>query len=211
MCTIQCSMLEDPLDRFRDVQVRAARGSEEGHDAVGEEPQDEVGCVVPGQVIPDQQHPEGWRIARQGDPNGQPVLSPFPATSILLSWQHLWLRKGSQDGRQFGFQPGMEDGVGATPHSLDPHLAAGGMEQSQLFGRSVADVLVGIPHRMTGGVPVGTRVGHRLVGSCLVFRVNQNPVVIERLTFPWRMTEASGQVEFVPRLRSVLDPDPSVR
>src|SRR5919202_3735259 len=58
MLPIQCAPLQDPLDRFRHVQMRAAQGREEGHDPVGKEPEDEIDGVVAGEVIPDEQHPE---------------------------------------------------------------------------------------------------------------------------------------------------------
>lgn len=48
---------EDPLDRLGYIEVRASQGREERHDAMGEEPQHEVGSVVPGAVVPDKQQP----------------------------------------------------------------------------------------------------------------------------------------------------------
>ena len=61
MLAVERAALEDPLHGFRYVQVGAAQRSEEWHDPVGEEPQHEVWRVMPGEVIPDQQHPQGQR------------------------------------------------------------------------------------------------------------------------------------------------------
>src|SRR5438874_659164 len=60
MVPVEGATLKDPLDRFRHVEVRAAQRREEHHDPVGEEPEDERRRMVPGEVIPDQEHPEGW-------------------------------------------------------------------------------------------------------------------------------------------------------
>ena len=47
--------------------------------------------VMPGEVVPDEQHPERWQLLGERDRHRQPLLPPFPAASVLSRWQHLWL------------------------------------------------------------------------------------------------------------------------
>lgn len=129
-----------------------------------EEPEDEIDGGVAREVVPDQEQPERWEILGQGDADGAPLLPTLPAAAVLVTRQHLWLRQGGQDRGQFGFQPGMEDGVGAVAHPFDPDLPSGGMEQGQLLGRPLPRIFMGIPDRVAGRVPVRAGIRNRLVG-----------------------------------------------
>jgi len=202
MLAIECSSLQDALNRLGHVQVRATQRSKERHDPVGEEPEDEVRRVVPGKVVPDQQQSQRREILRQGDADGGPLLPTFPAAPVLPGWEHCWFRQGGQDGRQLGLEPGMEDSVGAAPHPLDPDLATRWMEQGQLLGRPLPHVLMGIPYRVASRVPVGAGIGDRLVRAGLVFGVDgQQVLAICRLDQVF-LGEASGScTTTVPLLR----------
>src|SRR5262249_54845225 len=65
-------------------------------------------------------------------------------------------------------QPGVQDGVGAGRHALQPDVAVGRAEQRQGLGRAVAEVLVRLPRRPALGLPGLARVRDRLVGPGLV-------------------------------------------
>jgi hypothetical protein len=175
MLPVQCASFQNPLDRFRHVEVRAAERSKEWHDAVGEEPEHEVRRMVPGEVIPDEQHTERWEVLGQGDPDRQPFLPALPAPSILLRWEDVWLGQGYQDRQQFVFQPGMQDSIGSASHAFHPHCSAGRMEERQLLGRAFPDVLVWIADRVACRMPVGAGIGQRSIRSCLVFRPHGQP------------------------------------
>ena len=91
MLPVQCSAFQDPLDRLRHVQVRAAERGEERHDPVVEEPADEIDGVVAGEVVPDEQHPERREFLGQRDADGQPLLPALPAPSIRFRWEDVRL------------------------------------------------------------------------------------------------------------------------
>jgi uncharacterized heparinase superfamily protein len=63
----------------------------------------------------------------------------------------------------------MEHRVGALPNPLDPHLATGWMKQPQVLRRTRAHIFVRVPDRLACRMPVGTRIGNRLVGARFVF------------------------------------------
>src|SRR6266480_1325480 len=74
---------EDALDRFRHVQPRAAQRGVQGHDPVREEPEDEGDAQVPGQVVQDEQQPQGRQDRGQRDPDREPRLPALPAPVVV--------------------------------------------------------------------------------------------------------------------------------
>lgn len=178
MRTIQGAALQNALNRLCHVEVRTAQGCIERHDAMREQPEDEVHRVVPSEIVQDQQHPERWQCLGQRDADGESLLPALPAASVLLGTEHLRLREGGQDIGQLRLQPRMEDGVGRTRHSLDAHLAIRWMKQRQLLGGAVSDVFMGILHRFVRRVPVGTRVGQRGIRPSFVFGPDRQPVLL---------------------------------
>jgi hypothetical protein len=59
---IQRPPLEQALDRFGHVQPTATQRGVERHDAVPAQPQHHLGRFVAGQVVPNQQNPQGWKL-----------------------------------------------------------------------------------------------------------------------------------------------------
>ncbi len=84
LLTSECASFEDALDGFRPVQPRPAHRRVERHDPVREQPADEVGGVMTGQMIEDQEHAERsgaerrW-VLRQAEAHAQSVLPACPA------------------------------------------------------------------------------------------------------------------------------------
>ena len=56
---------------------------------VDKEPEDEIDGVVAREVVPDEQHPEGWEFLGQGDADGESLLPALPAPSILFRWERV--------------------------------------------------------------------------------------------------------------------------
>lgn len=170
MLSVKGPPFQDPLNRFGHVEPTATERSVERHDPMIEEPEHEVDRVMPLQVVPDQEHPERWEIWGERDPDAESILPAFPAAAIVCRREHRRFRQHGQDGRQFGVQPGMEHGIWGTPYADDPDGTTGRMEERQLFGGSGTHVLVWRADWLSGGVPMGTGIGQRLIGSGLIFR-----------------------------------------
>jgi hypothetical protein len=64
MVAVQRTALEDSLDGFRHVQPTASDRGVERHDAVREQPEDELRRVVAGQIVQDEQHAERRQLLR---------------------------------------------------------------------------------------------------------------------------------------------------
>jgi len=207
MRAVQCPTLQDALDRFRHIEVRAREGSEEGHDAVSKEPQHEVDGVVAGEVIPDEQHAEWGQVLWQGDPDRESFLPALPPPAVLIGREHLRLGQCCQDGGQFRFEPGMEHGIGGVPYSFHPHLTAGRPEERELLGRPCPDVLMRVTHRLSGRMPVSAGIGQRPVGPRFVLGPHRQLVLGVRCLDQVFFATASGSVTVtVPlfRVRTAL-------
>jgi len=74
---------EDALDGFGHVQPGAAERGVQRHDAVRDQPQHEGRSLVAGQVVQNQQHPQGWQAFGQGKPDGESVLPTLPGGTAL--------------------------------------------------------------------------------------------------------------------------------
>lgn len=97
MLAIEGAALEDALNRLRHIQPRPAQRRIERHNAVREEPEDEAGCRVAGQVIQDQQESERREVLGERDPDGQPFLPALPAAAVLVRWRRGWRGQAVQD------------------------------------------------------------------------------------------------------------------
>lgn len=135
-----------------------------------EEPEDEVDGVVAGQVIPDEQHPQRREVLGESDADGQALLPALPAPSILLGWEDLRLRQGCQDGHEFVLQPGVEHSIGSAPHPFGPDFSRCWMEEGELLGCPIPDVLMGIADWVACRMPVRAGIGQRSIRSRFVFR-----------------------------------------
>src|SRR5579859_1312870 len=86
----------------------------------------------------------------------------------------------------------MQDSIGSTPHPFDPDRAASRMEEGELLGCPIPDVLMGIAHGMTSWMPVRARIGQRPVWSCLVFRPHRQGILGVRRLDQLFFAAASG-------------------
>src|SRR5712692_10561521 len=58
---VQCAVDENPLDRLGHIQPGAAQRTVERHDAMFEQPHDERWRLMAGQIVQNQQQPQGWQ------------------------------------------------------------------------------------------------------------------------------------------------------
>ena len=78
MLSVQRAALEHALHRLRHVQPAAAHRRVERHDAMGAQPQHQVGRLVAGQIVPHQQEPQRRQIVWQGEGHRQSRLPYRP-------------------------------------------------------------------------------------------------------------------------------------
>jgi hypothetical protein len=122
---------KDALYGFGHVQPGAAERGVQWHDAVGDQPENQARGLVAGQVVQDQQHPQGRQTFGQGERDGEPFLPALPGRTTLglgLDWR---LGPRREDRRQFSLQPGVQHLVGGTRDALDADLARGRVKQGQ--------------------------------------------------------------------------------
>lgn len=110
MHSVQCPALQEALDGFGHIEPGSAQRGKERNDAVLEQPEDEGHRVVPGRVVPDQQHPERGRILRKGDPDRESLLPALPATAVLLGRQHPRFRQARSGFFRCGIRVGDRHG-----------------------------------------------------------------------------------------------------
>lgn len=159
---------EDALDRLGHVQPGATERGVQRHDAMLDQPEDKARGLVAGQVVEDQQHPQGREVLRESEPDGEPCLPAFPGGASLrfgLVWR---LRERREDGCQFGLKPGVEHRVGTARDALDANQSGRRMEQGQQLGGAMAEMLVGVAFRTGLWPPARSGLGDRLVRAGLV-------------------------------------------
>jgi len=128
LLSVQSTPDENALDGFGHVEPGTAQRGIERQDAVLDQPAHHLGGAVSGQVIPDQQHPQGGQILRQGQRLGQPGLPQLSYRVVRFRVQGERRREAGEELGQFLFQPRMKYGIGAAGDPVDTHRPAGGME-----------------------------------------------------------------------------------
>jgi hypothetical protein len=132
MLAAQRSVLEGALDGLRHVEPAGAHRSVERHDAMVDQPADELARVVARQVVHHQKHTEWGYDLGQHKRGGKTLLPALPSPTALLWVGPLnGLRQRCKDGLQLAFEPRMENGVGRPQDSLHSYLARSGLEQRQ--------------------------------------------------------------------------------
>ena len=204
MLPIQRPPHQDALHGFSQVEPGAAEGRVQRHDAVLEQPADQVRGLVAGQIVENQERPQWWELSQQCRADRQPRLPRLPAGTGGLGSGARW-RQGGKDGGQFLLQPGMQDRVGRSLHRQRPDLARGGSEQGQQLGSASSDVLVGLTRRLALRLPGATGLWNSLVGPGFIFtphRQAQGFAQTVGLFDQPLFAVASGSVTVtVPRLR----------
>ena len=76
---------EDAQQRFGQVEPTARERGEEHHDAVREQPEQEIGGVVAGQVIPPEQQAQRRELRRQGTAGPQARLPARPLRTVVTA------------------------------------------------------------------------------------------------------------------------------
>ena len=125
---VQGTPNENALDGFGHVEPGAAQRGIERHDPLLDQPAHHIRGPMSGQVIPDQQHPQGGQFFWQGQRLGQPSLPHLPQRAVRCGIQGERLREGGEDLGQFLFQPGMEHGIGAAGDPFEVDGPAGRVE-----------------------------------------------------------------------------------
>lgn len=161
---------DDSLHRFRHVQPGAAQRRREREHALGKQPGDDVRALVSGQVVPDEDGPQGRQ--RPGGFVAQPGV-PCPQLRVGRVAGRRWqLGQGSaQHPEGTRLQPGMEHRIGGAGHRLGPQGAGAGAEEREELGRAFAQILMGLPERVSLRCPGGAGLRLGLIGSCFVLAV----------------------------------------
>src|SRR5947209_5893295 len=135
-----------------------------------EEPAHDRPAQMAGEVIPDENEPQGWQ--RLTGLAAQPRL-PLSRSRPLFLWDRD-LGERSQDEAQLLLQPRMKDGVRRTSHALGPHFASGWSEQRQQLARTISYIFMRLPSWFALGCPVLPWIGNRLIGACLILITQDN-------------------------------------
>src|ERR1041385_9105400 len=119
----------------------------------------------PGQIVPDEDQPERWQwhmwdVAQPGRPVRR------CRRLRVLDWRRLWYL--SQDLHQFFLQPWVQHHVWGVGHARGADLTSGGAEQGQQLGRTTADVLMRLTHRLALRPPGLTGLWDGLVRTGLI-------------------------------------------
>lgn len=121
---------EDALDGLSHVQPGGAQRRVERHDAIGDEPQDEVRRFMTGQIIQHQEHAQGRQRLGQGEAHHQPIL---PALPLLAYGGRVCpdgrLRQLRQNLGQLLLEPWMQYPIRATSDPIQPHATGCRMKQ----------------------------------------------------------------------------------
>jgi len=169
MLTVERAALEDALDGLGHVQPAAAKRGVERHDAVLAEPDHHLGTLVAGEVVPHEQHAQGWQVSGQGEAFRQAGLPGVPrgtGRGRIGQRSRSWLRR--QDHLQLRPEPAMQHRVGAAADRLEVHLARRRMEQGQDLAGAAPDILVRLGCGVALRPPAAARLRHRLERASLV-------------------------------------------
>src|SRR6266496_4166917 len=172
MLTRQRPCFDDALHRFGHVEPGASIGRREQQDAVLGTPLHDAVAFMPSQIIPDEQHPH-WRekaVQLLGCRIDIPILPAPP-----LGYHRRRRRALLQDGGEFPFEPGMQDGIGAALCRFRAYLSRRWTQQREQFERPTANVLMGQACRLALELPGGTRLWDRLIRAPFILAPQLQP------------------------------------
>ncbi len=156
---VERASLEDALDGFGPVQPATTERCVERHDPVPTEPDDHLGRLVTGEVVPHEAHAQRRQFGRQCEAFCQPALPSFPRAAGHGCIGRLGLHRQSCHNRgQPRLEPTRQDRVGAAADRLEVHLSGCGMEQGQDLARATPDRLVRPDCRVTLRPPTAARL-----------------------------------------------------
>ncbi len=166
MVAFERSPHDDPLHRFSHVEPRTGIGCVQQTNAVLGTPLGEVMATVSHQIVQDQKYANGRKPGVELVSRGVkiPVL---PATSFLHFIRDRWTLL--EKGRQFLFEPGMQNGIRALIDRLSTQFSCDGSEQGHEFRRLAANILVILERWLSLWPPRCTRKRNGLIGSSLIF------------------------------------------
>ena len=126
----QRAVHDDPLNRLTHVQPRPTQRRIQRHDAMGYQPQHEVGGLVSRQIVQDQQHPQTRQFLRQRKMDRQALLPAFPQLPFAAGLCGT-LGRGQlgQHGTQLLLQPRMQHAVGTLCYPFGTQLPILGVKQ----------------------------------------------------------------------------------
>lgn len=181
LLTIEGAADENALDRFGHVEPGTAQRGIERQDPLLDQPAHHFCRTMPGQVIPDQQHPQGGQVFRQGQRLGQPGLPQLPQCAVHFRVQGERLREAGKNPGQFLLQPGMEHSIGAAGDPLEVDGPAGRVEERQQFGGAVAHVFMRLLRGLSLRLPALAGIRHGLKRPRLVFGVHRQSQLFAHL------------------------------
>ena len=169
MLAIERAPLQDALDGLGHVQPAAAERRVERHDPVLAKPDHHLGRLVPGEVVPDEEHAQRRQFGRQGEALRQAVLPGLPCGA----GQRRIGRRGRrghrrQDHLEPLLEPTMQDRIGAAADRLEMHLSRRRVKQGEDLAGAAPDILVRPGRGVTLRLPAAAQLWHRLEGASLV-------------------------------------------
>jgi len=205
MLPIQGTSLQNTLDGFSHVQPGATQRSIQGHDPILYQPLNHAGCLVPSEIVPDQQRAQWWQIVGQRRWIVQSDAPQFPYCTVRLRIQRNRRRQLGQNLAQFLLQPRMENRVGAAGDAIDVYLSCCRVKQCQNLGYAISNILVGVTVRLALGCPRFPAIGNSSERPCFIFCPDAQAK---------RLTNAIGKLDqvFFPTVSgSVTSTTPSLR
>jgi hypothetical protein len=163
---------QDALHRLGHIQPRATDRGVQGKDALSQTPIDYRRRVVPGQVVPDEQHTDGRQLCIEA----KGVIAPAPITPTAAGRRGVgtgWT--GRENGGQLPLEPGVEHCIGRCGYGFATYFSRGRSKQRQQLGRPGPEVFVRLPRRASLRLPGGAGLGDGLIGPSLVLAPNLEP------------------------------------
>jgi hypothetical protein len=135
-------------------------------------------AAMAGQIIPDEQHPHRREKAVQLLV-GRVAIPILPASSFGNYRRRR--RTLCEDGFEFAFEPGMQDGIGAALHRFSSHLSGRRTQQGEQLERLASNVLMGQARWLTLDVPGRARLRDRLLRTTLILAPQLQPKALSEL------------------------------
>jgi len=137
---------------------------------VSKQPQDKLRCGVSGQIVQNEQHPQGRQLLRQRRIERQTRLPSLPAKpdTFRARWGFWQRRQRLHDLAQLLLEPAMQHWIGAGGDATHTYLSVRRVKQRQDLGGAVANVFVRLSGRLAFGFPGDPGIGNGLERACLI-------------------------------------------